>query len=226
MAEIQAGKTKKAPVRGKRKLSFKARNPADTKERILVAAIKEFSEYGFLGARVERIVRGSEISMRMLYHYFKNKESLYVAVLERVYQDVRITEQQVDLSGSTPEDAIARLIDFTFDHFAENPDLINLVMAENLLKGEYLRRSELVPSLSRQLQESMKEILDRGAREGTFRPDVDPVQLWISIFSLCWTHLSNRHTLSWMFQTDLSQSDWLAARRAHVRQVVLTFLRA
>jgi AcrR family transcriptional regulator len=226
MAEIQAGKTKKAPVRGKRKLSFKARNPADTKERILVAAIKEFSEYGFLGARVERIVRGSEISMRMLYHYFKNKESLYVAVLERVYQDVRITEQQVDLSGSTPEDAIARLIDFTFDHFAENPDLINLVMAENLLKGEYLRRSELVPSLSRQLQESMKEILDRGAREGTFRPDVDPVQLWISIFSLCWTHLSNRHTLSWMFQTDLSQADWLAARRAHVRQVVLTFLRA
>ena len=62
MAEIQARKTIKPPVRGKRKLSFKTRNPADTKERILVAAIKEFSEYGFLGARVERIVRGSDWS--------------------------------------------------------------------------------------------------------------------------------------------------------------------
>ena len=226
MAESQTRKATKAPVRGKRKLSFKARNPADTKERILVAAIREFSEYGFLGARVERIVHGSDISMRMLYHYFKNKESLYVAVLERVYQDVRITEQQVDLGGSSPEEAIARLVDFTFTHFAENPDLINLVMVENLLKGEYLKRSELVPSMSRQLQESMKEILDQGARDGIFRADIDPVQLWISIFSLCWTHLSNRHTLSWMFQSDLSEADWLAARRDHVRQVVMAYLRA
>ena len=116
--------------------------------------------------------------------------------------------------------------DFTFTHFAEKPDLINLVMAENLLKGEYLRRSELVPSMSRQLQESMREILDQGARDGTFRADIDPVQLWISIFSLCWTHLSNRHTLSWMFQTDVAQADWLAARRAHVRQVVIAYLQA
>lgn len=210
--------------RPERKLSFKARNRDDTKERILQEAIKEFSAHGFVGARVERIVRSSDVSMRMLYHYYENKEALYVSVLERVYQDVRTAEQQFDVKACRPEEAIGKLVDFTFAHFVQHPELINLVMAENFLDAQYLRQSELIPSMTTKLQESVKWILDEGAKTGVFRGNVDPLHLWLTIFSLCWTHLSNRHTLSWMLQTDLSDSAWLDERRNHVQDVVLRFL--
>ncbi|MDP6572992.1 MAG: TetR/AcrR family transcriptional regulator [Rhodospirillales bacterium] len=210
----------------RRELSFKARNPAKTKERILKAAIKEFSLHGFKGARVEKIAKRANANMRMLYHYFVNKEKLYVAVLEHMYARVRTQEQELDLQHLEPEEGMRRLIDFTFEHFVDNPDLINLVMGENLLRAKYIKRSELIAALTRPLQESLRHLLARAAKTGVFRPGVDPAQLWLTIFSLCWVHLSNRHTLSWMLQDDLADADWLRLRRDHVKEVVLDYLAA
>src|SRR6266540_995325 len=59
------------------------RDPERTRERILGAALKEFSAHGFAGARVDRIARRARINKRMLYHYFGNKEGLFRAILRR-----------------------------------------------------------------------------------------------------------------------------------------------
>ncbi len=44
------------------------------------------------------------------------------------------------------------------------------------------------------------------------RKNVDPIQLYFSILSLSYVHVSNRHTLSITFQQDLSNPKWLAQR--------------
>src|SRR5437867_11889395 len=59
------------------------RDPKRTRERILAAALKEFSAKGFAGARVDRIARRARINKRMLYHYFGNKEHLFREILTR-----------------------------------------------------------------------------------------------------------------------------------------------
>ena len=59
------------------------RHPARTRERILAAALREFSDKGFAGARVDRIARRARVNKRMLYHYFGNKESLFREILAR-----------------------------------------------------------------------------------------------------------------------------------------------
>lgn len=219
-------KRKSAGLSRKRQLAFKPRNAAETKERILQAAIDEFSDRGFMGARVERIVRASQVSMRMVYHYFENKEALYTAALERVYTDVRVTEKSIDLAGCSATEGIGKLIDFTFWHFAEHPELINLVMSENLIKAEFIKRSDLIPEMNIGLQEMLTKLLEDGRQSGEFRGGIDPVQLWVTIFSLCWTHLSNRYTLSWMLQRDLEDNDWLQTRCEHVKNVVLSYLQS
>ena len=48
----------------------------------------------------------------------------------------------------------------------------------------------------------------------------------MTILSLCITHLSQRHTLSAMFQRDLGDADWLTQRRTHAVDVVMTYLTA
>ena len=222
----QDGKETRPAKKPRRELSFKARNPTKTKESILKAAIREFSLHGFQGARVEKIAKRANANMRMLYHYFVNKEKLYIAVLEHMYERVRSQEQELKLEHLEPEEGMRRLIDFTFEHFVDNPDLINLVMGENLLRAKYIKQSERIAALTRPLQESLGHLLARAARTGVFRPGVDPAHLWLTIFSLCWVHLSNRHTLSWMLQDDLADADWLSRRRDHVKEVILDYLAA
>ena len=50
---------------------------ADTKERIMQAALEEFSLHGFEGARMEKIVSKVGINKASLYFYFKSKEQLF-----------------------------------------------------------------------------------------------------------------------------------------------------
>src|SRR5712691_4552165 len=73
------------------------RDPDRSKERILTAALKEFSARGFAGTRVDRIACRAAINKRMLYHYFGDKEGLFRAVLRR-----KIAERQA-WNAATPE---------------------------------------------------------------------------------------------------------------------------
>jgi hypothetical protein len=83
----------------------------------------------------------------------------------------------------------------------------------------------LVPALTDHLVDALRDLLSRGEAEGSFRPGVDPVQLYLTILAVSNIHLSNRYTLSTMFQMDFADPQWLEARCAHARAVVLGFLR-
>ena len=66
--------------------------------------------------------------------------------------------------------------------------------------------------------------MQRGAKDGTLRDGVDAFQLYVSILSLSYLHLSNRYTLSVTYGRDMAQVDWLEARRRHVSDMVLTYV--
>src|SRR3984885_13373469 len=84
------------------------RDPEQTRAEILQVAADEIAEHGFAGARVDRIAAQMRTTKRMIYYYFGSKEELYVAVLERVYGDIRNIEQELDLDSLEPADAIKR----------------------------------------------------------------------------------------------------------------------
>jgi AcrR family transcriptional regulator len=106
-----------------------SRDPERSKERILIAALKEFSERGFAGARVDVIARRAAINKRMLYHYFGSKEGLFRAVLRR-----KIAERQAG-NAATPEDPTESLPQL-FDLACKDADWIRLLEWEALRGGE------------------------------------------------------------------------------------------
>lgn len=57
------------------------RDPERTRERILDAAVEEFAAEGFTGARVDSIADKAGVNKRMLYHYFGNKQDLFLAII-------------------------------------------------------------------------------------------------------------------------------------------------
>src|SRR4051794_8206635 len=61
-----------------------------TRERILDAALEEFSTFGIAGARVDRIARKAGCNKNLIYIHFENKEKLFTTVLQRHLADVNL----------------------------------------------------------------------------------------------------------------------------------------
>jgi hypothetical protein len=89
-----------------------------------------------------------------------------------------------------------------------------------------MRKSRKIADLTLPLVASIESILRRGVAAGLFRSDVDPIQLYVSITAMSYFHVSNRYTLSAMFDRDLGDPDWLALRREHAQDMILTWLTA
>ena len=208
---------KKAPER-------RPRDAAATSDRILEAAIAEFADHGYAGARIDAIAQRADVNMRMLYHYFGSKNDLYLRVLEIVFERIRLKEQKLNLKTMAPLPAMVKLFDFTYDHFASNPLFIRILTNENLLDGRHLSRSVRVSSLSSPLLVAMKEVLRRGEADGVFRRGIDPLQLYVSMVAMSYFHISNGPTLSHLFSTNLSAARWRNERRRHAHEMLQAYL--
>jgi AcrR family transcriptional regulator len=201
------------------------RNPERTRSKILAAATAEFAGKGLKGARIAGIARRAKANQRMIYHYFGNKEALYVKVLEASYSKIRTAEQSLKLEQKEPVEAILSLIDFTFDYYLKNPDLISLLNGENIHRAKYVRMSKSAVETNTSIIDAVTEILQRGARMGVFRDGIDPVDLYISVSALAYTYFSNRHTFGAIFRRDFLEPGALAQRKESNKEMILLFLR-
>ena len=199
------------------------RDAAATKARILKAGLAEFAAKGYDGARTVSIAKRGKCNIRMLYHYFGGKEGLYLACLEKVYFHIREEEQKLNLHELPPVEALEKLVHFTFDHMRKNPDFVHLAGAENTMKGKFVKKLPLVAKAANSLIDAVQDILERGEKECGFRPDVDALQLYLSVLSLSYLHLSNRNTLSATYGQNMTETAWLDARRAHVTDLIACY---
>ena len=74
------------------------------------------------------------------------------------------------------------------------------------------------------LVQMLDTVLERGRRQDLFRAGIDPVQLYISIASICYFYLSNNQTLSTIFGRDLRAPKAMAQRLSHMTDMVLGYV--
>jgi AcrR family transcriptional regulator len=206
----------------------RSRPPRDagrTQAAILAAATQEFARHGLGGARVDRIALRAKTNKRMLYYYFGNKETLFLAVLESAYARIRAAEKELSLRDVEPVEGVHRLIEFTWNYYLAHPEFLTLLNSENLHRARHLKRSREVRAMNSPLIETLAEILVHGKRRGEFRGGVDALQLYISIAALSYFYLGNNHTLSSVFGRDLASPAARRERLAHMTEVILGYLR-
>lgn len=200
----------------------RANDPERTKADILAVATHEFSEKGLSGARIDEIAERTHTSKRMIYYYYGGKEALYRAVLEACYRRIRSVEEKVDLEKKPPLDALADLVEFTFDHHNQNPDFIRLVMVENIHHGANI--ASLPSDVNESAIAKLRDICRRGMAEGVIRRDIDPLDLHMTISALCFFNVSNRHTFSSIFKVDMTSPTATRKRRENVKDVILRYV--
>jgi len=188
-------------------------------------ALAEFARHGLGGARVDRIAARAGANKRMLYYYFGNKDALFLAVLKDSYARIRSAERALHLADLDPREAMRRLVEFTWRYYLQHPEFLTLLNSENLHRGRHVKRSRDIVAMHAPFVAMIQQVLARGARSGEFRRGVDPVQLYISIAGLGYFYLSNRHTLSTIFERDLLARRHKAERLRHMEALVLGYLR-
>ncbi len=195
-----------------------------TRDRLLDAAIEEFCSYGPKGASTARIVEAAGCNIRMLYHYFGNKDGLYRAALLKVYNDLRAAEHRQDFWSGTPTEGVVRLVHFTFDYMNENRSFPRMILAENLAGGTMVSGAREPYEGSRVLIENLDALIARGHAAGEFTQKPMAFDLYLTILALSFIHISNQHTLGATFGRRLDADDFIADRRRHVADVVLGYL--
>ncbi|WP_332824753.1 TetR/AcrR family transcriptional regulator [Ramlibacter sp.] len=201
-------------------------DPERTKANIMEVAASEFGEKGLAGARIDEIAALTQTSKRMIYYYFGSKEGLYLAVLEESYKRVRHIESELHLQDLEPEQALRRLVAFTFDHHLQHENYIRLVMNENINRGQFLAQSQHIQELNVPAIAAIKQLYERGVKAGVFRRGLDPVDIHASISALSFFNVSNQHTFGLIFKIDMKSAAYVAHRRDSVIEMIVRFMRA
>jgi len=196
-----------------------------TREHILRAAVDVFAKSGYAGARVERISSSARRTDRMIYYYFGSKEKLFIAVLERIYQELGDAEAALDLTGLSAQEGLRALVHFTWRHYRAHPELLILLNNENLHRGRHVARSKRVKQLSFPLLSILSGLLARGIRERVFRRGIHVHDLYIAMCSLGYFYLSNRYTLSAFLGRKLMTARALAHWEQIMQDMVLSYVR-
>jgi AcrR family transcriptional regulator len=207
-------------------LPERQRDAERTRMEILEIATHEFADQGFAGARVDEIASQTRTTKRMIYYYFGSKEQLFVEVLERAYATIRAAEQTIDVDHLDPAAAIRRLAELTFDHHESHPDFIRLVSIENIHRAEHIAGRDDFAGQNSPVIELIEKILARGRRQGTFRREVDPVDLHMMISAFCVFRVANRHTFGAIFDRDLTDPTLRDRYRKMVGDMVVEYLEA
>ena len=157
-----------------------------TKNLLLAAATREFSDKGFSGARVDRIAAAAGVNKERIYQYFGKKDGLFDAVLAaelvRVIVDVPIEGEGPGAMG----DYAGRL----FDHHRKDPVLARLLFWEGLERGDQLVDREV---RARQSAAKVDQVME--ALQGIDRTDA--ADLLLTAVTLCdgWTVLAQVDSL-------------------------------
>ena len=200
------------------------RDAERTRNALIKAGLKEFSQKGFLGSRTEQIAAGAKCNIRMLYHYFGDKKGLYLAVLESAYADIREREAKLAIDYDKPLVGMLELFRFTFEYFEANPMFEGLLRNENLMQGKFVSRSRQVPQGAISRKKLISDLIASGQAKGMFRDNLDPVQVYVTITALSRFHLSNAYTMSAVLETDLRAKAWRKERLLHCFDLLEAYL--
>ena len=195
-----------------------------TRAAIMDAAVTEFADKGYDGARVDEIAMHAGVNKNLIYHHYGSKDGLFAAVLEYTYEDIRKRQKDLELRHMDPVIGMRKLVIFTGRIWVQRPHFQRLLHSENLHEGEHVRQSASIPRMYNPLMDTIKDLLDRGVKTGQFRKNIDLVDLYVSITALTAHYITNRYTFEAIFGKRLMTPKRIQQRLDHAAEMILRYV--
>jgi TetR/AcrR family transcriptional regulator len=191
--------------------------PEESRAAILHAAAAEFAKHGIAGARTDTIARAAQVNKALLYYYFKDKETLYRAVLDSVFSGMKAAVFDVLDTELPPRERIVAYAGAYFDFLASD-QIYSRLMQRELMRareghGEHVDR--LVKVYFQPIYGRVGELLRKGIAEGEFRK-VDPAHFVPSMLAIIIFYFSSAPVMQRIVRFNPLASERIAERRAAV----------
>jgi TetR/AcrR family transcriptional regulator len=195
--------------------------PEQTKGAILDAATREFAREGLAGARTDAIARAAGVNKALLYYYFHDKESLYTAVLDRVFTGLKAGINAALDQPVSPRERLLAYAGAHFDYIAEHPEYPRLMSREMMrARLEKLAPAQknirhLVTTYFQPVFRRVTAVIEEGIASGEFRP-VNPMHFLLTIVSSIVFYFTATPVLQVVTGVDPLTPQRMAERRAAV----------
>lgn len=166
-----------------------------TKEKILEAAIKVFSERGYHATRVDDIAEESKTSKGSIYFYFKSKQEIFLGLIQ-IFID--LLEKRVQKAMSTDDNTGADQLSLTLTEivklFKQYRSLAKIVLIQAVGLGEIFEDQRRL--LIDKFCEIVKARLDRSVEDGSIQP------INTQIVARLWVGAMVEVVVHWIFTPD------------------------
>lgn len=140
---------------------------------ILAAGAILFAEQGFDGVSMRDVARKAGVSKANIYHHFKSKEALYLAILQAsAFETAALLENLAGGSGSFDK----RLKEFAkaYQQHLFDRHLSSRLLLREALSGDEKKGKKIADQVVGSVFRRMTSILCAGQEAGVLRTDLDP----------------------------------------------------
>lgn len=191
--------------------------PEESRAAILQAAVREFSREGVAGARTDAIARAAGVNKALLYYYFKDKETLYGAVLDLVFSGLTESVNEALSSDLPPREKLLAYVGAHFDYIAGHPLYPRITQSEMMraARGKAPHLQRIAKQHFLPLFGKISSVIAEGQKTGDFRA-VDLIHFVPSMIAIIVFHFINAPVLRMVKGIDPLAPELVAARRASV----------
>jgi len=191
--------------------------PEESRAAILQAAASEFAEHGIAGARTDAIAREAHVNKALLYYYFKDKETLYGAVLDDAFSGLKTAVFRVLDSELPPREKMLAYAGAYFDFIASNQLYPRLMQREMMRarEGQSPHIEKVIKAYIQPIFLRVSEVLREGIAGGHFRA-VNPAHFVQSIVAMIVFYFSSAPMMQKIVGFNPLTPERIAERRASV----------
>jgi TetR/AcrR family transcriptional regulator len=194
---------------------------AETRAKILDAALREFSANGLAGARMDQIASVAGVNKALLYYHFDSKDKLYAAALEMIAIKTRDATMAQFLREASPGERVLRTALNHFDRILAQTEFQSLMQQEmmRLHKGESGAMNVLIQRVFAPMIAMYQSMVREGIASGELI-EVDWLQIHLASLGTNVFYFMSSHLWRQLLPYDPFSPEVLAERR----RTIVTFL--
>ncbi len=194
-----------------------------TREKIINAAVKEFSQKGFHGGRVENIAKSAGVNKAMIFYYFSSKEKLHGVILKTILKKLfgELKKKGVIKLSITPEEFIDKFTDIYINFFMKNTDFLKIIGLDLIRDPDNFKdKIRDVFDISLKLMPvNFKRAISKWYQKGQIS-ESDPVHFFLNIASLCIFPIIFRPFPEAIFNMDFDDAEFAKKRVESVKNIL------
>lgn len=191
--------------------NIEVQDKAETRDDILLAALKLFAEKGFFNTSLTEIAEAAGVkNTSAVYHHFKNKQAIATQLFANILDSLNISIDDIRRKNQKSSEQLRGIVDLLFKLTDDAPDVMRFLLILKL--DEFLPDEK--PMLETPAFIKIYKIIQSGIKAGEIR-SIDPMLVNAYFFGIINNTLRMVLTGALDKNADAYQSQvWLAAWNA------------